>query len=80
MNKERARQVKFLTCVFLLDVLCSFRKTDDFRVMDRCMECRHYLRFSREMQEQEEKFFAFEEDVRKYGWDEAEARKRKRRF
>lgn len=49
---------KPLSCFFLLDVLCSYVKTEKFvGVMDRCLKCPHYLRFCREMEEEEEAFF-----------------------
>jgi len=51
-------KVNVLSCIFLLDVLCSFREdAEDFRPMERCFTCSHYLRFLREMEEEEEKFF-----------------------
>ena len=46
---------KILSCLFLLDVLCSYRKTEKFGVMDRCLKCRHYMTFLREMDEEDEK-------------------------
>ena len=47
---------KPLFCLFLLDVLCSFRKSGKvFGVMDRCLKCPHYLRFLDEMAEEDEK-------------------------
>lgn len=48
--------MKLLSCLFLLDVLCSYVKTEKFSgVMDRCLKCRHYARFLREMAEEDEK-------------------------
>lgn len=46
--------VKVLSCVFLADVLCSFRKREKLGVMGRCLKCPHYLRFEREMDEEDE--------------------------
>jgi hypothetical protein len=46
---------KVLPCAFLTDVLCSFRKSEEFGIMDRCLKCKHYLRFMAEMQAAEEK-------------------------
>jgi hypothetical protein len=58
-----------LSCMFLDDVFCSYRKDgDDFRPMERCFKCKHYLRFLREMQEEEEKFFAECDKIRKFGY------------
>lgn len=61
-------QAKLLTCIFFLDVLCSHRKTDDSRLMERCLECPEYARFLREMEEEEEKFFVECDKIRKYGY------------
>lgn len=44
-------------CVFLDDVLCSYRKSEEFGVMERCFRCPHYRRFIREMDKEEEEFF-----------------------
>lgn len=64
--------------MFLLDVLCSYRKTDDFRPMERCWKCSHYLRFMRLMREGDEEEGYFVDDVHKYGREKADARARKR--
>ena len=50
-----ASSEKLLTCAFLTDVLCQFRKTEKFAIMDRCLKCPHYLRFMEEMDEEDEK-------------------------
>ena len=52
---SKASSDKVLSCMFLDDVLCSFRKSEKFGVMDRCMKCRHYEEFLREMDEEDEK-------------------------
>jgi hypothetical protein len=44
---------KPLSCLFLLDVLCSYRKTEQFAIMVRCLKCEHYVRFMREMDEED---------------------------
>ena len=56
---------KILSCLFLLDVLCSYRKTEGFGVMDRCLKCPHYFRFVREMEEEEEAFFEEVDRIRR---------------
>jgi len=62
-------QVKALPCIFVLNVLCSFRKdAEDFRPMQRCFTCSHYFRFLREMEEEESKFFEECDKIRKYGY------------
>jgi hypothetical protein len=59
---------KLLSCLFLLDVLCVFRKTEKFGIMNRCSKCLHYKRFLREMEEEEEQFWEEEEKIRKFGY------------
>jgi len=44
---------KLLSCMFLLHVLCSYRRYEKTGIMDRCLECSHYKRFLREMAEQD---------------------------
>jgi hypothetical protein len=69
MERERAKQVKFLPCIFLLGVSCQLRKkADDFRPMEQCFKCKHYLRFLREMEEEEEKVHAEFNRIRKFGY------------
>ena len=73
-------QVKFLSCIFLLGVRCAFRKdADDFRPMEKCFTCCHYLTFVRELEEEEDEFFAFADDVEKYGLEEADRREELRK-
>lgn len=60
---------KVLSCLFLRDVLCSHRKNEGYGVMDRCMKCRHYETFLREMDAEDEEFWE----------EEAEARRRRDR-
>ena len=58
-----------LPCIFLFGVLCSFRRdVEDFRPMERCFKCEHYLRFVRELEEEEEKVFEEFDKIRKYGY------------
>jgi len=59
---------KLLSCLFLLDVLCSFRKSEQFAIMDRCFSCKHYFRFVEEMEQEEEEFFEEAERIWKYGY------------
>ena len=50
------RFAKPLSCLFLKDVLCSLRRSEKvFGIMDRCLKCPHYLRFLREMAEEDGK-------------------------
>lgn len=59
---------KILSCAFLLDVLCSFRKTVKFVVMSRCLECPHYKRFMKEMDEGDQEEGEEVEKIQKYGY------------
>ena len=58
---------KVLSCLFLLNVLCSFRKVEQFAVLDRCFKCPHYSRFVQEMEELEDAFWEEEERLRREG-------------
>jgi hypothetical protein len=58
---------KSFSCLFLLDVLCSYVTSEKFvGVMDRCMKCPHYLRFLREMDEEDEKVMDEIDRMRRY--------------
>ena len=60
---------KSLSCLFLLDVLCSFRKSEKkFGIMDRCLKCEHYKRFLKEMAEEDERVMDEIDRIRKYGY------------
>jgi len=59
--------MKGLSCLFLFDVLCSYVKTEKFvGVMDRCLKCPHYLRFLREMSEEDEKVMDEIDEMRRF--------------
>jgi len=55
-----------LSCAFLPDVLCSYRKDAKFGIMARCFKCPHYRRFEREMDEEDEEDARFVEWVEKH--------------
>jgi hypothetical protein len=59
---------KLLSCLFWSDVLCSFRLREQFAVMDRCLECPHYFRFMREIEEEDERVMDEIDRIRKYGF------------
>ena len=44
-------------CIFLSGIVCSFQKYGKPVLLARCDHCEHYLRFVREMEEEEDKFF-----------------------
>jgi len=67
-SKVKPVEKKLLSCVFLRDVLCAFRKSERSYVMERCSTCEHYKRFEREMEEEEDEFFAEAEKIWKYGY------------
>jgi hypothetical protein len=48
---------KLLFCGFEPKVFCSFRKSERFVVMDRCLKCKYYLEFAREQEEFEQEAF-----------------------
>jgi hypothetical protein len=54
---------KLLSCAFLPDVLCSYRKDAKFGVMARCFKCPHYVRFIREMDQEDEEIDKEVEDA-----------------
>lgn len=59
---------KLLSCVFLPEVLCSFRKSEHFAIMERCLKCSQYRRFEKEMENEEEEFFEEVKKIQKYGY------------
>jgi len=62
------RNRKVLSCVFWSDVLCSFRKSEQFAIMERCLRCPHLARFEREMGEEDEREMDEIDKIRKYGY------------
>lgn len=68
MSVEEDKKKKLFSCFFLPDVLCSFRKTEQFGVMNRCLKCPYYAKFLREMEEEEEAFWDEVDTIRKYGY------------
>lgn len=42
-------------CLFLDDVVCSYRTKAEWDVLDQCFECAHYKRWEREMDEEDER-------------------------
>jgi hypothetical protein len=58
---------KLFPCAFLPDVLCSYRKDEKFDVMDRCSTCRHYGRFMREMDAEDERVMDEIDEIRRTG-------------
>ena len=66
--KVKSVKKKLLSCVFLPDVLCSFRVNEKLGVMDRCLRCSHYKRFLREMAEEDEKVMSEIDKIRRFGY------------
>jgi len=62
-----ASSEKLLTCVFLLDVLCSYRRSEKVTIMARCWKCPHYVRFMREMDEEDERMMNEVDEERRTG-------------
>lgn len=67
-------ELKLLSCVFSVDVLCSYHKDATFGVMNRCFKCPHYRRFEREMDEQDERIMDEIDEIRKHGYLRGELR------
>lgn len=44
-----------LSCVLWNDVLCSYRKTEEFGIMNRCLDCPQYKRFEAYMDAEDER-------------------------
>jgi len=59
--------LKVLPCLFLLDVLCSYRKDEGFGVMARCFECSQYKRFMREMADEDERVMDEIDEIHRTG-------------
>jgi len=58
---------KPLSCLFTLKVFCSFRRSDKvFGIMDRCLRCKHYLEFLKEMEEEDEKIMDEIDEMRRF--------------
>lgn len=49
-------------------MLCSYRKSEKFTVMDRCLKCKHYRRFMWEMAEEDERVMDEIDEIRKHGY------------
>ena len=58
--------MKPLLCLFLNNVLCSYRKTEKVTVMSRCFKCRHHRRFLREMAEEDKKVMDEIDEIREH--------------
>ena len=59
---------KVFSCSFMLDVLCSYVKSEKSTgVMDRCLKCRHYEEFLREMHEEDMKVMHEIDEIRRTG-------------
>ncbi len=54
-HNARKAKAKLFSCLLLPHVPCSFRKSEKFGIMSRCLRCRHYRIFLREMDEEDER-------------------------
>ena len=57
-----------LSCLFVLDVFCSYRRYEKLGIMNRCLDCKHFKQFLRDMQEEEEEFWEEVDKTHKYGY------------
>lgn len=62
-----ASSEQLLSCLFLLDVQCGFRKDVRPTIMSRCFSCKEYKRFNDTMDKEEGDFWRFEAKIRKQG-------------
>ena len=58
---------KVFKCSFFGDVLCSFRKSKKFAILDQCFKCPHYSRFEREMDEEDQRVMDEIDEERRTG-------------
>jgi hypothetical protein len=54
--------------VFVPDVLCGFRKNVKVVVLKRCWSCEHYKRFTLDAELQDEKEWAENEKIWRFGY------------
>lgn len=59
-----------LSCSFLDDVLCPYRKTARPCLMERCWKCRYFNRFNRDMLAVDEKVMDEIDEERRTGFSE----------
>ena len=58
---------KVFKCVFFDDVLCSFRKSEKFAILDQCAKCPYHSRFEHEMDEEDQKIMDEIDEERRTG-------------
>jgi hypothetical protein len=66
VSSESPRRLA-LPCVFWDDVLCSFRKYENVKILSRCFNCSHYKRFMDEMEEEDRKIDAEIAEIHRTG-------------
>ena len=68
-KSAKSKRRKLLSCMFLDDVLCSFRKSEKSGIMNRCLKCPHHRRFNQEMLEEDERVMDEIDKIREHGYD-----------
>ena len=58
---------KLLSCLFMLNVLCSHRRYGKTGIVDRCLKCKYYKSFLSEMAEQDELVMHEIDEIRRTG-------------
>lgn len=58
---------KPLSCPFSDKVLCSYLKYEGSGIMSRCFKCAHYLRFVREMDDDDERMMEKMDEIHRTG-------------
>jgi len=57
---------KILSCLFLNNVLCSFRRTEKtWGIMARCFRCAHFARFMVDMAEEDDRMMDRIDEMRR---------------
>lgn len=66
-GEVRGHEPSVLPCLFLTDVLCSFREGATVEIMGRCFNCPHYKRFMEEMEKEDKETMDEFDEIRKSG-------------
>ena len=77
MRSIQSARKKLFSCVFSSHASCSFRKSEKFGIMNRCLRCGHHRNSLREMDEEDARETAEIEDIRrnpeKYGYSKGDS-------
>ena len=82
MNKQflkKHKGKKFLPCVLDSSVSCSYRKSMESGVMQRCFRCSIYQKFMKKMDEEDREVDAEMEFIHTYGYEAFDREFKKKR-